>query len=70
MNLPNKLTFSRLVMAPLFFIAFFLPDWFGAELSTVSIVLVLVLFALTELSDLLDGYIARRYHMVDRKSVV
>ena len=64
MNLPNKLTISRLVMAPLFFIAFFLPDWFGAGLATVSTVLVLVLFALTELSDLLDGYIARRYHLV------
>jgi CDP-diacylglycerol--glycerol-3-phosphate 3-phosphatidyltransferase len=64
MNLPNKLTISRLIMAPLFFIAFFLPHWFGGGLATLSTVLVLVLFALTELSDLLDGYIARRYHMV------
>jgi hypothetical protein len=64
MNLPNKLTISRLVMAPLFFIAFFLPEWFGAGLASVSTVLVLVLFALTELSDLLDGYIARRYHLI------
>ena len=29
MNLPNKLTISRLVMAPLFFVSFFLPVWFG-----------------------------------------
>lgn len=64
MNTPNKLTISRLVMAPLFFISFFLPVWFGDSLNTLSVVLLLVLYAMTELSDLLDGIIARKYHLV------
>jgi len=64
MNLPNKLTVSRLVMAPLFFISFFLPRWFGAGLSNLSVVLMLVLFILTEASDLLDGMIARKHNLV------
>ena len=29
MNIPNKLTVLRLVMVPVFFIAFCLPQWFG-----------------------------------------
>jgi CDP-diacylglycerol--glycerol-3-phosphate 3-phosphatidyltransferase len=64
MNLPNKLTISRLVMAPLFFVSFFLPVWFGESYEVLSVVLLLVLYALTELSDLLDGIIARKYHLI------
>lgn len=64
MNLPNKLTISRLAMAPLFFVAFFLPEWFGEGLNVVSVVLLVILYILTELSDLLDGIIARKYHLV------
>lgn len=64
MNLPNKLTVSRLIMAPLFFIAFYLPVWFGDSLDSLSVVLLLVLYALTELSDLFDGIIARKHNLV------
>ncbi len=64
MNLPNKLTISRMVMAPLFFIAFHLPLWFGSQLNLVSVVLLLLLYALTELSDLFDGMIARKGELV------
>ena len=64
MNIPNKLTISRMIMAPLFFIAFFLPLWFGPQLNKLSVVLLLVLYAGTELSDLMDGLIARRYKLV------
>lgn len=64
MNIPNKLTISRMIMAPLFFIAFFLPLWFGPQLNKLSVVLLLILYAGTELSDLLDGLIARRYKLV------
>lgn len=64
MNIPNKLTVSRLVMAPLFFLAFSLPLWFGPKFGTVSSVLTIVLLAMTELTDLLDGIIARKYHLV------
>jgi len=64
MNIPNKLTVSRLIMAPLFFIVFFLPVWFGPSLNVVSVVLLLLLYIMTELSDLLDGIIARKYHLI------
>ena len=64
MNIPNKLTVSRLVMAPIFFIAFHLPVWIDASLQTLSTILIIVLWVCTELSDLLDGQIARRGHMV------
>ena len=51
-------------MAPLFFISFFLPVWFGESLALLSVVLLLLLYVLTELSDLLDGIIARKYHLI------
>lgn len=64
MNLPNKLTISRMLLAPLFFISFFLPIWFGPKFNIASAILLLVIYTLTELSDLLDGLIARRYKIV------
>lgn len=64
MNTPNKLTVSRLVMAPLFFIAFHLPIWVDPGLEKLSAILIIILWALTELSDLLDGQIARRGKLV------
>lgn len=64
MNLPNKLTLSRLIMAPIFFVVFFLPDWFGESFRAVSVVFMLLIYALTELSDLFDGIIARKNNMV------
>ena len=64
MNLPNKLTVLRLIMVPVFFIAFSLPGWFGEGARTISIVLMLICYLTAELSDLLDGKIARKYHLV------
>ncbi|MBK5201382.1 MAG: CDP-diacylglycerol--glycerol-3-phosphate 3-phosphatidyltransferase [Spirochaetaceae bacterium] len=64
MNLPNKLTFARLCMTPLFFISFNLPNWFGERYFTFSTVLVIILFICIELTDLLDGIIARSRNMV------
>lgn len=51
-------------MAPMFFIAFHLATWFGSEWQTLSSILTLVLWALTELTDLLDGQIARRHNLI------
>ncbi|MBG0767503.1 CDP-diacylglycerol--glycerol-3-phosphate 3-phosphatidyltransferase [Sphaerochaeta halotolerans] len=64
MNIPNKLTVSRLIMAPLFFIAFHLGSWFGPSFQDAASILTLVLWALTELTDLLDGQIARSKNLV------
>lgn len=64
MNLPNKLTVLRLIMVPVFFIAYSLPTWFGESLQMASVVLMLICYVTAELSDLLDGKIARKYNLV------
>jgi len=64
MNIPNKLTVLRLIMAPLFFVAFHLPIWFGNGLALWSVILLVGIYILSELSDLFDGLIARKYDMV------
>lgn len=57
MNLPNKLTIARMCMVPLFMIALMM----NTELSRVA---ATVIFALASLTDMLDGQIARKYHMI------
>ncbi len=52
-NVPNTLTFLRLVLIPLFVIAYYLPyDWAN--------VLAACLFIVAAVTDWLDGYLARR----------
>jgi len=53
MNLPNKLTISRIVLSPVF-IVFFLMDHPTAKLVG------LIVFAVAALTDLGDGYLARK----------
>ena len=64
MNLPKKLTVSRLVMAPLLFVAYWITRWTGGRFAEVSVIAVLVLFVLIEATDLLDGIIARKRNLV------
>ncbi len=58
MNLAIALTSSRLVLAPFFFVFFFLPEWTGSD-SLVFPALVWVLFLVMEGSDIADGAVAR-----------
>lgn len=62
MNLPNKLTVTRLVLVPLFFIVFLIGEY--TSLKAPAMVLMLIIYAVAELSDLLDGKIARRCGLV------
>ena len=64
MNLPNKLTVLRLIMVPVFFISFCLPQWFGEGAEVISVIMMLVCYLTAELSDLLDGKFARKYNLV------
>lgn len=57
MNLPNKLTISRIVMIPVFVTFFYVY-------FTAHIFVALAVFALASLTDLLDGMIARKYNLV------
>ena len=59
LNLPNVLTMLRIVLVPVCMaLVIFLPDTLGAALTAAAV------FLLISLTDLLDGYIARKYHMV------
>lgn len=63
MNIPNTLTVARIILAPLFFVAFFWAQWTGCcELP--ALIALIVIFAASELSDLLDGYYARKLDLV------
>lgn len=59
MNLPNKLTLFRVILIPFFL--FFLLTGYGGEAGRW---IALGIFAVASLTDLLDGKIARKYHLV------
>jgi len=63
MNLPNKLTLSRILSAPLFFIIFSLPEAAGLPMRML-LPFLWILFLLSEVTDALDGYLARRMNLV------
>jgi cardiolipin synthase len=59
--LPNHLTWARIVAIPIFIAVFYLPDdWLLPQQKNL---LGTVLFVGAALTDLLDGYIARRYQL-------
>lgn len=60
MNLPNKLTILRVIMIP-FFVFFMLSDFIGGAYHKW---IALAIFVIASLTDLLDGKIARKYHLV------
>lgn len=63
MNLANALTASRLVMAPIFFAVYQWGDALGLS-GPAAAVIMIILFAFMELSDLLDGMAARSSNSV------
>jgi len=63
MNLPNKLTVLRIAVTPLFLVIFMLPRWISGAPALLGI-LLWILYLLIEISDVLDGYIARKYGLV------
>lgn len=59
MNLPNKITTIRIVLIPFmvfFYLANFIPQGWGK-------IIALVIFIVAALTDLLDGYYARKYNL-------
>ena len=59
MNLPNTITVARVVMVP-----FFLMFAFGE--STADRITAFVIFLVASLSDILDGYLARKNNQISR----
>ena len=60
MNLPNKLTMFRVVLIPVFIIVLMS----GLFPDPVSRYIGVVIFCVASFTDFLDGYIARKYHLV------
>lgn len=63
MNIPNAITASRIILGPVFFLVYFLPLWTGVFLQG-SIALIWILFLYIEISDMVDGELARRTNQV------
>ncbi len=63
LNIANYFTLGRLLIGPLFLCAYTQPDWLGLSAVTLPY-LLLTLLTLSELSDVFDGYLARRYNQV------
>ena len=59
MNLPNKLTVLRVLLIP-FFVWFALVDLVHGYSKYIAV----LIFVVASLTDLLDGKIARKYHLV------
>lgn len=63
MSLANYFTFSRIVISPLFLLIYIGHDSLDISAAMLPYVL-LILLALSEFSDALDGYVARLYNQV------
>ncbi|HAQ07262.1 MAG TPA: CDP-diacylglycerol--glycerol-3-phosphate 3-phosphatidyltransferase [Bacillus bacterium] len=69
MNLPNKITISRIFMIPLFMIVMLVPfSWgeirlLGADMPVTHLVGALI-FIIASTTDWVDGYYARKYDLV------
>jgi CDP-diacylglycerol--glycerol-3-phosphate 3-phosphatidyltransferase len=62
-NLPNYITFARIVLVPLLVVALLTPvgeSWFGIS----GYALAIVIFIIASASDVLDGHLARRRNQV------
>lgn len=57
MNTPNKLTLLRIILSPIFMFFFLMDDVYARVVS-------LVIFTFAALTDLWDGYLARKYGIV------
>lgn len=74
MNLPNRLTLLRVLFVPLIvFFAIFPFSYFGIQFGSILIgfvripginIIQLVIFILASFTDFLDGYLARKNHLV------
>lgn len=57
MNLPNKLTILRIILVPVFVACFYLP-------VEEAMYIAAVVFVVAYFTDMLDGYIARKYNLI------
>ena len=61
MNLPNKLTIFRIIMVPVFLVFLCVPLPID---DAILRIITAIIFALTSLTDMIDGKIARKYNLI------
>ena len=64
MNLPNKLTIFRICMVPVFLVLLCVPQVGEAMGETALLITTAAVFAVTSLTDMIDGKIARKYNLI------
>ncbi|WP_035663677.1 CDP-diacylglycerol--glycerol-3-phosphate 3-phosphatidyltransferase [Halalkalibacter akibai] len=69
MNLPNKITISRIFLIPLFMIFLLVPFSFGdvnflGTVIPIAHLIGAIIFIIAAVTDFLDGYLARKYQLV------
>jgi len=64
MNLPNKLTLTRIILVPVFMIFVSLTQFGTADFDPTMYLLAGIIFAVASFTDFLDGHLARKWNMV------
>ncbi|GAA0332368.1 CDP-diacylglycerol--glycerol-3-phosphate 3-phosphatidyltransferase [Bacillus carboniphilus] len=68
MNLPNKITVSRILLIPIFMIIMYMDSWGSFHLGEVELpvnhFVGALIFILASTTDWVDGYYARKYNLV------
>jgi CDP-diacylglycerol--glycerol-3-phosphate 3-phosphatidyltransferase len=60
MNLANKLTFFRVILAPVFFIIYLLPRFVPAWGAVWTVPVLWIVYIVSEITDYFDGLVARK----------
>ncbi len=64
-DLPNKLTILRIILVPVFIVVLWLPMITGGAVSELCAnVVSAVIFAVSAITDFVDGKLARKYNLV------
>lgn len=64
MNLPNKLTMMRVILVPVFMVFAALAKYGTADFNATFSLVAGIIFTVASITDFLDGYIARKNHLV------
>ena len=64
MNLPNKLTMLRVLLVPVFMVFAAFGKYGTADYNATCMLVAGIVFAVASFTDFLDGYLARKYHLV------
>lgn len=64
MNLPNKLTLARVLLVPVFMVFAAISHYGRPDFNFAWSLLAGIVFAIASITDFLDGYLARKNHLV------